>query len=352
MGEKTNVFLQLAQSIRDSLSASGVSPLGQDLIIVLLGIVGAAVFMLTNVLVMIVMERRVAGFMQQRRGPNRNGPGGSLQSLYDALKMIGKEFFAPKNVDKWPYHLAAVLVFVPSILLLAVVPFGQGMIIADIDIGLFYYFAISGIGTIAVVMAGWGSNNKYALLGGMRSVAQMVSYEIPLLLSVLGIVMMTGSMRMSEIVTYQSKVWFIIPQFLGFFVYIIATTAELNRAPFDQTEGDQELAGGYFIEYSGLEFGMFYLAEYVNMMTASYLATSLFLGGGSAFFGLTFIPSWIWYIIKAYCFVFFFMWIRWTWPRMRIDHMMGFSWKVLIPVSLANILITGVGMYIFRAIGG
>lgn len=352
MGEKTNIFLQLAQSLHNSMTSAGYSPGTQEAIMNLLGIVGAAIFALVNVLVLVILERRWSAFMQQRKGPNRVGPMGIFQSFMDAMKLLGKEDIVAHAVDKWPFRFAATLIFVPAIMVWAVVPMGKGMIINDLSIGIFFFISISSVGTMAVLMGGWASNNKYSLIGGMRAVAQMISYEIPLAFSLLGVVMLTGSMRMSDIINAQQHVWFIFPQIIAFIVYFIAATAELNRAPFDLIEGEQEIIGGYFTEYSGMRFGMFYLAEYFNMVAVSSIAAALFLGGWNAPFGWVFIPSWIWYIVKVYFMIFLFMWVRWTFPRLRIDHLMHFAWKILLPVSLANILITGVGIYLYRAIGG
>jgi len=352
MGEKTNIFLQLAELIRNAMTSAGLSAGVTEVLLDLIGIIGAVVFALINVLILVILERRISAFMQQRYGPNRVGPGGIFQSLMDAAKMLGKEDIIAHAVDKWPFRTAAILIFIPAVMVYAVVPFGKDMIIADLDIGIFYFIAISSVSTIAILMGGWASNNKYSLIGGMRAVAQMISYEIPLVFSLLGVIMLAGSLKMSDIIEAQKNVWFIIPQFVAFIVYFIAATAELNRPPFDLIEGEQELIGGYFTEYSGLRFGLFYLAEFSNLVAVSSIAAALFLGGWNAPFGLTFIPSWLWYFFKVYFMIFLFLWVRWTYPRLRIDHLMHFGWKVLLPVSLANILVTGVGIYLYRAIGG
>jgi NADH-quinone oxidoreductase subunit H len=226
------------------------------------------------------------------------------------------------------------------------------MIIQDLNIGIFYFIAIGSTATISILMGGWASNNKYALIGGMRAVAQMISYEVPMVFSLLGVVMLTGSLKMSDIVEAQKTMWFIIPQFVAFIIYYIAATAEINRAPFDLAEGEQELVAGYFIEYSGIRWALFMMAEYANMVAVSAIAVTLFLGGWNAPFGWTFLPGFVWFLIKIYLMLFTFLWVRWTLPRMRVDHLMHFGWKFLIPVSLANIVVTGIGIYVYRMITG
>ncbi len=350
MGE--NIFLQLAQSIRGLLAGAGLSPGAQEVLMDLIGILAVLVFSLINLVVIVLLERRISAFIQQRKGPNKVGPQGILQMVADGLKLLGKEDIIAHSIDKWPFRAAAVLIVVPAILVLSVVPLGKDLIVADLDIGLFFFLAVSSVATMAVLMGGWSSNNKYSLIGGMRAVAQMISYEVALVFSLLGVVMLSGSLKMSEIINAQQTVWFILPQFVAFIVYFIAATAELNRAPFDLVEGEQELIGGYFTEYSGMRFAMFMMGEYINMIAVSAIAAAVFLGGWNAPFGLDIIPSWIWYILKIYFMIFLFMWVRWTFPRLRIDHLMHFGWKVLIPVSLVNILVTGVGIYLYRAIGG
>ncbi|MFZ3170446.1 MAG: NADH-quinone oxidoreductase subunit NuoH [Carboxydocellales bacterium] len=351
--ENLNLFMTLATWLRQWLAGVGASPGLVELSMSVIGILGAIVFVLLNVLVLVFMERKVAGFFQQRYGPNRYGPKGSFQTLFDALKLLGKEDLVPNAADKPVFKIAAYLIFVPALMVFAVIPFGQGMIVEDLNIGIFYFISIASVSTLAFLMAGWGSNNKYSLIGGMRSVAQMVSYEIPLVFSLIGVVMLTGSMKMSAIVAAQTKVWFIVPQFLAFMVYFVAAHAELNRGPFDMPEGEQEIVAGPYTEYSGMRWALFFLAEYANLVAVCSIATAMFLGGWNPIPGLGWlpIPSYLWYFLKLYAMIMMFMWTRWTFPRVRIDHLMHFGWKVLIPVSLVNILITGVGIKIYQWMG-
>ncbi|MRY42937.1 NADH-quinone oxidoreductase subunit H, partial [Parabacteroides distasonis] len=252
----------------------------------------------------------------------------------------------PEKTDKLVFVMASLLVMVPALLIYAVLPFGKNMVAVNLNLGLLYFLAISGVSSIPILMAGWGSNNKYSLLGGMRVVAQMISYEIPMIFSLLGVVMISGSLNLTEIITAQNKIWFIFLQPVAFIIYLIAATAELNRAPFDLAEGEQEIVAGPFTEYSGMRYALFYLAEYTNMFAVSGLTATLFLGGASG----PILPSWIWFILKTYVIVLLLMLVRWTFPRFRLDHMMSLNWKYLIPISLANILFTGIGIKIFQLI--
>lgn len=346
-----NLFTGVADSLRATLESVGVPPLWNDVTLLVVKLVAILVFILLNVAWLVYMERKVAGYMQARIGPNRVGPKGLLQTIADGGKLIGKEIPIPQNADKILFFLAPVLVFVPSLMIFAVIPFGKGMAALDMNIGLFYVFAISSLSTVIFWMGGWGSNNKYSLVGGMRVVAQMVSYELPMILSILGVVMLVGSMNLSEIISAQQHMWFIVTQPIAFLIYFIAAVAECNRTPFDLVEGESEIVNGPYTEYGGMAFAMFFLAEYVNIMVISAMTTILFLGGWLAPFGLTFIPSWLWFFLKMYVMIFVVMWFRWTYPRIRVDQLMGFGWKVLVPLSLANIFVTGIGMYIYRTIG-
>jgi NADH-quinone oxidoreductase subunit H len=224
---------------------------------------------------------------------------------------------------------------------------GQNMAMIDLNVGLFYFISVGSMSTICLLMAGWGSNNKWSLLGAMRSVAQMVSYEIPLAFSLLGIVMIAGSLNLQDIVKAQNNVWFIILQPVAFITYFIAATAELNRGPFDMPEAEQELTGGAYTEYTGMRWALFFLAEYTNLVAVSALAATLFLGGWLG----PWLPSWLWIILKTYFIMLIFMWLKWTFPRIRMDHLMSLSWKVLIPISLLNIMLTGAGLEIFSRMG-
>ena len=305
-------------------------------------------FVLLNAMYLIYLERKFCAYLQQRLGPNRLGPRGLFQSVADVVKLLGKEDIIPKNVDRRVFVVASLLVMVPALLIYAVIPFGKNMVAVNLNLGLFYFLAISGTASIPILMAGWGSNNKYSLLGGMRVVAQMISYEIPLIFSLLGVVMLSGSLNLTEIIAAQHEVWFIFLQPIAFIIYLIAATAELNRGPFDLPEGEQEIIAGPFTEYSGMRYALFYLAEYTNMFAISALTVTLFLGGPSG----PLLPSWIWFILKTYGIILVFMLVRWTFPRIRLDHMMSLNWKYLIPISLMNILVTGLGIKIFQLIKG
>lgn len=342
-----NIFVNLAAWLRGLMSGIGLNQSLVEAGMALIYIVALLAFITLTVLFLVWMERKVSGYIQLRPGPNRLGPHGIFQTIADAIKLLTKEDIVPRATDKWVHFIAPVVVFLPTILAFAVIPFGDGMIAADINIGIFYFIAVASLATIPLIMAGWGSNNKYSLLGGMRAVAQMVSYEIPLVFSILGVVMIAGSLKMSEIVTAQSNVWFIFLQPVGFLIYAIAATSEVNRTPFDIPEGESEIIAGYHTEYSGMKFALFFLAEYTNLFLVSALATTLFLGGWQG----PFLPPWIWFMLKTLLMVFLFMWIRFTFPRVRIDQLMNFGWKFLLPLSLANILVTGIAIFVFNGIG-
>ncbi|MCL5074645.1 MAG: NADH-quinone oxidoreductase subunit NuoH [Chloroflexi bacterium] len=316
-----------------------------DLLLTVLAIAVLIVFLVIVVMSQVYLERRVIARMQDRLGPNRVGPFGVLQPVADVMKLLTKEDIIPSQADRILFRLAPIIVLVPALLIYAVIPFGQGMTIADVNIGILYAIAIGTLTTIGILMAGWSSNNKYALLAAMRAVAQMVSYEVPLVLSVVGVIMLAGSMSMVDIVNTQRHLWYIVPQFLGFFVYFTAATAELNRSPFDLLEADSEIVAGYHIEYSGIRFALFFLAEYLNAFAIAALAATLFLGGWLG----PFLPPYIWFLIKSYGLFFILLWLRGTLPRVRVDHLMGFAWKILLPLALVNILITGVGLSISQA---
>lgn len=296
----------------------------------------------------IYFERKVIGWMQMRIGPNRVGPLGLLQSVADVTKLLIKEDTIPKNADRDLFILAPVLAFVPSFVVLAVIPYTETLYFTDLNVGLLYYIAFSGLSTVGIVLAGWASNNKYALLGGMRSAAQMISYEIPLLISVVGVIMLSGSLNLRTIAAGQGDwfwQWNFLPQILGFGVFVIAAISELNRTPFDLPEAESELVAGYHVEYSGFRFAFFMLAEYVYVFGIASITTVLFLGGWHApapF--LTFIPGIIWFFLKFCVIVFTLFWLRATLPRLRIDQLMGLGWKYLLPISLINMFVTALYM--------
>ena len=303
--------------------------------------------------ILIWLERKVVARIQDRLGPNRVGPFGLLQPIADAVKLVLKEDIIPSCADRPVYLVAPAVAIATSILYFAVIPFhpdiriGQRSFpvqITDLNIGVLYILAISSIGVYAVVLGGWASQSKYPLLGGLRSAAQMISYELAMGLSLIGVVMATGSLSMREIVEYQvTHGWLVIPQFIGFVIFIIAATAELNRAPFDLPEAESELTGGFGTEYSSFKFAMFFMAEYVGMVAMGAVAATLFLGGWSG----PVLPGFIWFFIKIYAFIIVLMWVRATFPRVRYDQLMNFGWKVLIPVALANVLGTAIYMTVF-----
>jgi NADH-quinone oxidoreductase subunit H len=316
--------------------------LGVLMLLLVLGFVTYAIY----------FERKVIGWMQFRIGPNRTGPLGLLQSVADVLKLLIKEDTIPRQAERELFILAPIITFVPSFVVLATFPFTSTWQFADLNVGILYYAALSSISTIGIVLGGWASNNKYSLLGGMRSAAQMVSYEIPLVISVIGVIMMTGSLNLRLIVEGQQG-WFwdwnFIPQILGLVVFVIAGVSELNRTPFDLPEAESELVAGYHVEYSGFRFAFFMLAEYVYVFAISALTTILFFGGWySPFPFLDFIPGIIWFLLKFSFFVFFLFWLRATLPRVRVDQLMGIGWKVLLPLALANVFLTAIVLEFLR----
>lgn len=318
----------------ESALASGWARLIVGLIIVL-------AFSQLNALFLVWLERKVAGHIQVRPGPMEVGPHGILQTIIDGIKLVGKELITPKHVDKKLFMLAPVLVFMPVLVAFLVLPFGPDLIIRDMNAGLLLIFAFSTFSVLAILVGGWASNNKYALLGAIRSVAQNVAYEIPLLLSVMSVILMVNSFRFSEIVGAQGKIWFVMVQPVAALIFFICATAETNRAPFDIPEAESELIAGFHTEYGGMRFGLFFLAEYTNMFIVSAVATSLFLGGWHGLFGYDLgIPGIIWFLAKTYFLIFILMVFRWTFPRVRFDQLMNFSWKVMIPLSLVNLIIT------------
>lgn len=305
-----------------------------------------------------LLERKVLAFMQDRYGPNRVGPFGLLQPLADGLKFIFKEDIIPATANKILYNLAPAVSLIPALMAFAVIPFGRDiqifgqtvkMQIADLNVGILYIFAITSLGVYGIVMAGWSSNNKYSLLGGLRSSAQMISYELSLGLSIIGVLMLSETLSMSGIVAAQSGMWNIVYQPLGFLIYLISGIAELNRGPFDLPEAESELVAGYHTEYSSMKFAIFFMAEYANMITVSAIATTMFLGGWNPPHpSLGFIPPVVWFLIKVFAFIYFMMWIRATFPRLRYDQLMRFGWKVLLPLALLNIVFTATVMLFIK----
>jgi len=316
-----------------------------DLPTVLAMVIGAVIvlaFTLGFVTYAIYFERKIIGWMQWRIGPNRVGPLGLFQTIADVLKLLLKEDVVPAKADKVLFVIAPIIAFVPSFMVLAVIPFtSQHYFTAMSNVGILYYIALSATTILGVLLGGWASNNKYALIGGMRSAAQMIAYEVPLAMSMLGVILLAGSMNFVEIVEAQQNfpyVWYIVPQFLGFCIFLISATAELNRTPFDLPEAESELVAGYFVEYTGFRFAFYMLAEYVYVLAMSAIAVILFFGGWSG----PFLPDWLWFALKVSAFVFFFFWVRASMPRIRTDQLLSFAWKVLIPLSLLNLVLTAV----------
>ncbi|WNS75264.1 NADH-quinone oxidoreductase subunit NuoH [Bacillus sp. DTU_2020_1000418_1_SI_GHA_SEK_038] len=307
-------------------------------------------FLLATVLLLVVLgfvtycilaERKVMGYMQMRHGPNQvGGRWGLLQTVADVLKLLLKEDIIPKLADRPLFIIAPVIAFAPSFMVLAAIPFTDKFQFADIGVGLLYYIAVSGITTVGIVTGAWASNNKYALLGGMRAAAQMISYEIPLVMSVVGVILLSGSLNLNDIVDAQRNGWFIIWQPIAFIVFFIASVAELNRVPFDLPESESELISGFHVEYSGFRWAFFMLAEYVYLFAMAALTTVLFLGGWLPLPFLGFIPGAIWFALKFTLVIFILLWFRSTFPRVRADQLMEFGWKVLLPIALANIFLT------------
>ncbi len=305
-----------------------------NLLLMVLGSAALVVFLAVTMMFLTYLERKIVARIQDRVGPNRVGHLGLMQPMADMVKMFIKEDITPRAAHRWIFNLAPILVVPPALLVFAVIPFGRGIVGADLNIGFLYVIALSSTTTIALFMAGWGARNKYALLGAMRAVAQIVSYEIPQVLSVIGVLMVAGSLSMVRIVEAQQPLWFILLQPVGFLIFLIASVAELNRTPFDIPEAESELVAGHHIEYSGLKFGMFMLAEYVSVFAIAAVAVTLFLGGWRG----PFLPSWLWFLLKAYAVVFILMWLRGTLPRLRVDQLMNLAWKGLVPLALGNLL--------------
>ena len=341
--------------------------LGFTIILVKVLVVFAATML--GVLVMIYAERRVSAFMQDRVGPNRVGPKGVLQPIADGIKFLMKEDLVPEKVDKPIFILAPAILLIPALMTFAVIPFGSSinlfgreiaLQVADVNVGVLYILALTSISVYGIVLAGWSSNNKYSLLGGLRSSAQLISYELAMGLAVVSIILLAGSLRLNDIITDQQGSffsWNIFRQPLAFLIFLIAVYAETNRLPFDLSEAEQELVGGYHTEYSSMKFAMFFMAEYANMITAAALIVTLFFGGwdvplldeGSlGLFGT--LLSVLSFLLKMAFFLFLFIWVRWTFPRFRYDQLMRLGWKVMLPLALFNIFLTA-GYLTLKALG-
>ena len=323
---------------------------------------------LFSLMILIYAERRIAAFIQDRLGPNRVGPQGSLQSVADGLKFLFKEDIIPYHVDKVLYLLAPIAMLIPALVLFSVIPYGDKLVvfgkeiplqIANPDVGILFIFAVASLGLYGIIFGAWASNNKYSLLGGLRSAAQMVSYEVSMGLSVIGVLMATGSLRLNDVVARQTEFligpvpnWNVFTQPLAFLLYTVAMFAETNRLPFDLPEAEQELIGGYHTEYSAMKFAMFFMSEYANILTFCSLGVVLFLGGWDVpFLSRLGLPQFFVaavqvgaFVAKTALLVFFMMWVRWTLPRFRYDQLMQLGWKVLLPLGLLNVFVTGVAL--------
>jgi len=299
-------------------------------------------FIILMAMAFIYFERRVLGRFQIRIGPNRIGPFGLFQPVADTIKILIKEDIVPLNADKLIHLLAPGVVFVPVVLIFAVIPFQNGAALVDLNIGIVFIVAVSSVSVVGMVMAGWSSNNKYALVSAMRVIAQVVSYEIPLALAVVGVVLIAGTLSMNGIVQAQT-IPYILLQPMGFLIYFLAALAEINRTPFDLLEAEGEIVAGYNIEYSGIKFALFFLAEYTEAVAISAIITTLYLGGWKG----PFLPPVLWFLIKLFVVFFVIIWIRSTLPRLRIDQVMGFAWKFLLPLAFINLLITGIQIVVW-----
>jgi NADH-quinone oxidoreductase subunit H len=318
---------------------------------VLVGIVFLLMYALLG-LFLVYMERKVCAFIQNRVGPNRVGPYGIIQTIADLIKLLMKELIPIRKSDKMLFNLAPFIVIICSFLAMAALPYAKGLQAIDFNIGVFYVMAVSSLSVVGILLAGWSSNSKYSLIGAMRSGAQIVSYELSVGLSLLAIVVFTGSMQLSTIVESQANGWWIfkghIPAFISFIVFLIASTAEINRGPFDLAEAESELTAGFHTEYSGIKFAFFFLAEYMNMFIVAALGATVFLGGWMPFHVgnwegfnqiMDFIPSAVWFFTKTFFIILIIMWFKWTFPRLRIDQLLTLEWKYLLPISLFNIVL-------------
>jgi NADH-quinone oxidoreductase subunit H len=329
------------------------------LIIPLLQIAFVLVGVLIVVMYLVLLERKIQAWIQVRFGPMRVGPHGILQPVADVLKLFVKEDITPVKADKWIYTAAPIIVLVPALIAFAVIPFGSSvslfgkkisLAIADVNVGLLYIVAVASLGVYGIILGGWSSNSKYPLLASLRASAQLVSYEVAVTLTFVSVILSAGTLSMVGIVNaqYNSGVWFLFVQPVAFVIYMIGGLAETNRSPFDLPEAESELVGGFHTEYSGMRFALFFLAEYTNMIIVSSVATTLFVGGWlppfpnvTALGFLYYVPSWIWFTLKTFVILYLFMWVRATLPRYRYDQLMRVGWKVLIPLAIANIVVTG-----------
>ncbi len=344
-------FNDIANSIHTWLNQTFNPTLATLFEMVIAGICVISLFAILG-LILVIMERKVSAWMQIRLGPNRVGPKGMMQSMADTLKLLVKESMTPDGADKFLFNLAPYIAMIVAMLLMAPIAFAKNFMLWDLNIGVLYVSAISSVSVISILMAGWASNNKYSLLGAMRSGAQIVSYELSAGLAVLSIVVLTGTLNLNEIVLSQANGWWIfkghIPVFISFIIFLIAVTAETNRAPFDLAEAESELTAGFHTEYSGMKFALFFLAEYANVFIVCAIGATLFLGGWMPFHighwegfnhVMDFIPSSLWFFGKTFFLIFLIMWFRWTFPRLRIDQLLALEWKYLLPIGMLNLLL-------------
>lgn len=344
-------FSQLTGAIDAALHRSMTPGWALFTELVIIGLVVLILYALVG-LFLVYLERKVCAFMQNRVGPNRVGPYGIIQTIADLIKLLMKELIPIARADKFLFNLAPFVVIIVSFMALAAIPFAMGFQAIDLNIGVLYVTAVSSLGVVGILLAGWSSNSKYALIGAMRSGAQIVSYELSVGLSLLTVIVLAGSMQLSEIVASQADGWWIfkghIPAFFAFIIFVVASTAEINRGPFDLAEAESELTAGFHTEYSGIKFAFFFLAEYMNMFIVSALGATLFLGGWMPFhighweaFNhiMDFIPPLVWFLLKTFFLIYVIMWFKWTFPRLRIDQLLTLEWKYLMPLSLVNIVV-------------
>lgn len=342
---------EIAGSIHEWLSTTFNPTIALVLEMVIAGVAIIGLFAVLG-LVLVIMERKVAAWIQIRLGPNRVGPKGLLQSAADTVKLLVKEGMTPDGADKFLFNLAPFIAMIVAMLLMAPIAFAKDFQLWDLNIGILYVSSVSSIMVISILMAGWSSNNKYSLMGAMRSGAQIVSYELSAGLAILTIVVLTGSLQVSEIVQSQANGWWLfkghIPAIIAFVIFMIAVTAETNRAPFDLAEAESELTAGFHTEYSGMKFALFFLSEYVNVFIVCAIGATLFLGGWMPFHignweafnhVMDYIPSSVWFFGKTFFLIFLIMWFRWTFPRLRIDQLLNLEWKYLLPISMVNLLL-------------
>ncbi len=343
-----NIPLSITETIQDWLIGMMPEGAASILAMVIVAVIYLGIFAVAG-LYLVLLERKVAAWFQLRIGPNRVGPLGLFQTMADALKLVSKELTGTDRADKFLYNLAPYFVIISSLMALAVFPFTKEFQAFDINIGIFFLIAISSIGVIGILLGGWSSNNKFALIGAMRSGVQTISYELSIGMSLLTMVLITGSLQLSEIVEVQKEGWLIlqghVPAVIAFMIYMISGTAETNRAPFDMVEAESELGAGFHTEYSGMKFAYFFLAEFINMFIIAAIATTIFFGGWLSPFGITESIPWLgvfWFLGKTLVLVFLMMWFRWTFPRLRIDQLLTLEWKYLLPINLVNIVIMAI----------